>query len=190
MDLSGLRRTIDDGGESRRSTLALRGLPRCRHALGDEGVGLLRRARASRGSPLGMTLRVRHRHCAKKRLRVRGLRPRPRNTGLPSRTHELPTLLHKPSLSPYAHLGGPKPPRPAPPPPPPPRPAPPPAASGWSFGRVLAVLAVIAALVWGITSCHALGPRTGAICRDGTYSSATGSGACSHHGGVDHWITK
>ena len=30
--------------------------------------------------------------------------------------------------------------------------------------------------------------RVGAICRDGTRSSATGRGACSHHGGVDHWI--
>lgn len=29
--------------------------------------------------------------------------------------------------------------------------------------------------------------RTGAICRDGTRSSATGRGACSHHGGVDRW---
>jgi hypothetical protein len=30
--------------------------------------------------------------------------------------------------------------------------------------------------------------RIGAVCRDGTTSTATGSGACSHHGGVDHWI--
>lgn len=26
--------------------------------------------------------------------------------------------------------------------------------------------------------------RIGAICNDGTYSTATGRGACSHHGGV------
>ena len=26
--------------------------------------------------------------------------------------------------------------------------------------------------------------RIGAICNDGSYSSATGRGACSHHGGV------
>src|SRR6266567_2995818 len=32
------------------------------------------------------------------------------------------------------------------------------------------------------------GPRIGAICRDGWHSNATGRGACSHHGGVDHWI--
>jgi hypothetical protein len=29
--------------------------------------------------------------------------------------------------------------------------------------------------------------RTGAICEDGTRSSATGSGACSRHGGVARW---
>lgn len=32
--------------------------------------------------------------------------------------------------------------------------------------------------------------RTGAVCNDGTTSTATGSGACSHHQGVDHWICK
>ena len=32
--------------------------------------------------------------------------------------------------------------------------------------------------------------RTGAKCRDGTNSSATGRGACSHHGGVSYWITS
>lgn len=32
--------------------------------------------------------------------------------------------------------------------------------------------------------------RTGAKCKDGTTSSATGRGACSHHGGVSYWITK
>ena len=32
------------------------------------------------------------------------------------------------------------------------------------------------------------GRRIGAICRDGTRSSATGRGACSHHGGVREWI--
>ena len=30
--------------------------------------------------------------------------------------------------------------------------------------------------------------RIGAICKDGWRSSATGRGACSHHGGVDHWL--
>ena len=32
--------------------------------------------------------------------------------------------------------------------------------------------------------------RIGAVCNDGTTSSATGSGACSGHGGVDHWICE
>jgi hypothetical protein len=32
--------------------------------------------------------------------------------------------------------------------------------------------------------------RTGAICNDGTKSTATGTGACSTHGGVKYWICK
>ncbi len=32
--------------------------------------------------------------------------------------------------------------------------------------------------------------RTGAVCNDGTTSSATGSGACSSHGGVRNWICR
>ncbi|PIB38296.1 DUF3761 domain-containing protein [Maribacter sp. 4G9] len=32
--------------------------------------------------------------------------------------------------------------------------------------------------------------RVGAICRDGTRSSATGRGACSHHGGVSRWLVQ
>lgn len=32
------------------------------------------------------------------------------------------------------------------------------------------------------------GGRTGATCRDGSHSNATGSGACSHHGGVAAWL--
>lgn len=27
-----------------------------------------------------------------------------------------------------------------------------------------------------------------AICNDGTYSSSSGSGTCSHHGGVRQWL--
>ncbi len=34
------------------------------------------------------------------------------------------------------------------------------------------------------------GTRIGAVCKDGTTSTATGSGACSSHGGVDHWIYR
>jgi uncharacterized protein YgiM (DUF1202 family) len=32
--------------------------------------------------------------------------------------------------------------------------------------------------------------RVGAVCKDGTSSSATGRGACSHHGGVSRWLTE
>jgi hypothetical protein len=32
--------------------------------------------------------------------------------------------------------------------------------------------------------------RIGAICNDGWESEATGSGACSHHGGVSTWVYK
>jgi hypothetical protein len=35
-----------------------------------------------------------------------------------------------------------------------------------------------------------MGGRTGAICVDGWRSSATGSGACSHHGGVARWTHR
>lgn len=34
------------------------------------------------------------------------------------------------------------------------------------------------------------GVRTGAVCKDGTRSSATGRGACSHHGGVSYWLYR
>ncbi len=34
------------------------------------------------------------------------------------------------------------------------------------------------------------GVRVGAVCRDGSRSSATGRGACSHHGGVDYWLLR
>ena len=34
------------------------------------------------------------------------------------------------------------------------------------------------------------GERIGAVCNDGTTSTATGSGACSHHGGVDYWLYR
>jgi len=38
------------------------------------------------------------------------------------------------------------------------------------------------------TSVPAPSVRCGAVCRDGWRSDATGSGACSHHGGVAHWV--
>ena len=32
------------------------------------------------------------------------------------------------------------------------------------------------------------GERIGGICRDGTYTTATGRGAGSHHGGIAQWV--
>ena len=63
---------------------------------------------------------------------------------------------------------------------------------GWPW-----LLAIGAALLLGWVALTSLshpgagtpgGVRIGAICRDGWHSSATGSGACSQHGGVDHWL--
>lgn len=54
--------------------------------------------------------------------------------------------------------------------------------------RLLAGLALSLALI----GCAPQGPhgqRYGAVCRDNWQSSATGSGACSHHGGVQYWLT-
>ena len=34
------------------------------------------------------------------------------------------------------------------------------------------------------------GVRIGATCSDGSHSTATGSGACSHHGGVAYWLYR
>lgn len=43
----------------------------------------------------------------------------------------------------------------------------------------------------GLPECQGLpgGARYGATCGDGSRSGATGSGACSHHGGVAQWLT-
>lgn len=32
--------------------------------------------------------------------------------------------------------------------------------------------------------------RIGAKCKDGSSSTSIGSGACSHHGGVNYWLCK
>ncbi len=39
-----------------------------------------------------------------------------------------------------------------------------------------------------VVSTHSY--RVGAVCKDGSRSSATGRGACSHHGGVSYWLTE
>lgn len=64
--------------------------------------------------------------------------------------------------------------------------------------RALAVLLImiLAAYALGLASpkgepgSGTLPFRVGALCVDGTTSSATGRGACSHHGGVIRWVTK
>jgi hypothetical protein len=48
---------------------------------------------------------------------------------------------------------------------------------------------IFAVVVMSLVSCGGR-TRSGAICNDGSRSYATGSGACSHHGGVDHWVYK
>ena len=51
------------------------------------------------------------------------------------------------------------------------------------------IVALILLTISGCTDNSASsGSRTGAVCKDGTTTNATGSGACSHHGGVDHWL--
>lgn len=39
-------------------------------------------------------------------------------------------------------------------------------------------------------STESKGEKIGAVCKDGTRFTATGSGACSGHGGVDHWLYR
>ena len=57
---------------------------------------------------------------------------------------------------------------------------------------VIALVFSILLSFTGATSLAEAGPqsgryRIGATCNDGSASSATGSGACSHHGGVRCW---
>ena len=51
------------------------------------------------------------------------------------------------------------------------------------FVTVILAMAMAITGAQGQTSRH----RVGAVCNDGTTSTATGSGACSHHGGVRCW---
>lgn len=52
--------------------------------------------------------------------------------------------------------------------------------------KQISVAFLVILLISCISSCNT--PRIGAVCNDGTYSNATGRGACSHHGGVNHWV--
>lgn len=51
----------------------------------------------------------------------------------------------------------------------------------------LRVFALVLSLALTLVGCGG-GTRIGAVCRDGWQSSSTGSGTCSHHGGVEYWI--
>ncbi len=54
--------------------------------------------------------------------------------------------------------------------------------------KVLFAVALSSMLAFGATQTdNSSRHRVGALCNDGTSSSATGSGACSHHGGVSCW---
>ncbi|NQT84227.1 DUF3761 domain-containing protein [bacterium] len=53
----------------------------------------------------------------------------------------------------------------------------------------LYLLAAVGKAQTGVESYQVyVGRRTGAICRDGSRSYATGRGACSWHGGVARWL--
>ncbi|MBL7877433.1 MAG: hypothetical protein JNL53_17340 [Cyclobacteriaceae bacterium] len=51
------------------------------------------------------------------------------------------------------------------------------------------ILVFVIVSMFGV-SCEEPCVRVGAKCKDGTTSTATGSGACSGHGGVKEWICQ
>lgn len=53
--------------------------------------------------------------------------------------------------------------------------------------QVLFTIALASMVAFGGTETDTTRHRVGALCNDGTTSTATGSGACSHHGGVQCW---
>jgi hypothetical protein len=53
--------------------------------------------------------------------------------------------------------------------------------------KVLFTVAVVSMMTLGASPAQAPRHRVGALCNDGWESKATGSGACSHHGGVNCW---
>ena len=55
------------------------------------------------------------------------------------------------------------------------------------LGYLLLYIAFATLLISYFSSQDSQGYRIGATCSDGWSSSATGSGACSHHGGVAQW---
>jgi hypothetical protein len=53
--------------------------------------------------------------------------------------------------------------------------------------KVLFTVALASVMAFGGMQAQTTRHRIGAMCNDGTTSTATGSGACSHHGGVSCW---
>lgn len=53
----------------------------------------------------------------------------------------------------------------------------------------LSVLFVLVSLIWCFYT-YSTRHKIGAICEDGWNSESTGSGTCSHHGGVGKWKYK
>jgi hypothetical protein len=55
------------------------------------------------------------------------------------------------------------------------------------INKVFAAVVLVSMLAISALQAQSDRHRVGAMCNDGTESSATGSGACSHHGGVQCW---
>jgi len=53
--------------------------------------------------------------------------------------------------------------------------------------KMLFAALLASAIAFGGNAAQSDRHRIGAVCKDGTTSKATGSGACSHHGGVSCW---
>jgi hypothetical protein len=53
--------------------------------------------------------------------------------------------------------------------------------------KVLFTVVLASVMAFGGNTAQGDRHRIGATCNDGTTSTATGSGACSHHGGVSCW---
>jgi hypothetical protein len=53
--------------------------------------------------------------------------------------------------------------------------------------RTLFTVALASLMAFSGSAAQGDRHRIGAVCNDGTSSKATGSGACSHHGGVSCW---
>jgi len=56
-----------------------------------------------------------------------------------------------------------------------------------SARKLLFTIALATIATFGAGQAQAPRHRIGALCNDKTDSSATGRGACSHHGGVNCW---